>query len=617
MIKFPLPEEHLLPHEIKLVPPFGTSNGDPCLKKVIGSFVGLAVGDALGASVEFRPYQYIADHPVRDMDGGGTWGLKPGQWTDDTSMALCLASSLISKHGFDPYDQMVRYKWWFKDGYMSSTGECFDIGHTTRESLERFINLQQILSEAFNCRKKQDVDFLSWSQVQTVKGFDINCGSVDAAGNGALMRLAAVPLFFHRSPATAVKYAGYSARLTHGNQIAIDACRYYAALIVAAITTKSKDDLLKNDFYENHREWFGSSGLHKEILDVVRGSYKLELGYEAGIRGKGYVVNALEAALWAFWSDEGSFEKGVLKAINLGDDTDTTAAIYGQLAGAFYGYENIPKRWIDQVYAHDLLYCVAQWLFFEGKQYNAIEKQQKSSSTMYAPDIALEKTQQPTIRRTPTRDENMNPLGVRPLVDKYQPDSRLNSKDLPSSLRDHNRSQIHRQDDTKTSSYRTDVYRWVHNYPDVNRSYAYNRDANILPNNQSKRYQSAESTELLDSFRTRKPYTTTQWSTVRKSNYAMPAYNVDFGYSRGWTSGYNNLSNDRSYAHYRSPYDPYFDRVRIHRLDANPSSVGRSVGTSGRARSVGPTLDLDRRINDSYIRDRITPVSSILRSLSI
>ncbi|CAF4944305.1 unnamed protein product, partial [Rotaria socialis] len=236
------------------------------------------------------------------MQSGGTWGLQAGEWTDDTSMALCLASSLISFRGFDPYNQLVRYKWWYKFGYLSSTGRCFDIGNATRSALDEF------------CRR----------QNETQRRWRTN-----ANGNGALMRLAPVPLFYYRDPEKAVTLSGESARLTHGDQRAIDACRYYGALIVAAVHGESKEKLLSPNFYSEHRAWFGKNELHDEILNVASGSFSKKDGYDKGIRGSGKSVQALEAALWAFYKDDNSFEKGVLKAGNLGDDTDTTGAIYG------------------------------------------------------------------------------------------------------------------------------------------------------------------------------------------------------------------------------------------------------------------------------------------------
>jgi ADP-ribosylglycohydrolase len=348
--------------------------------------VGLATGDALGAGTEFRPHQYFVEHPVRDMVGGGTWGLKSGQWTDDTSMALCLASSLISKKGYDPYDQMVRYSWWYKYGYLSSTGKCFDIGNATRDSLEEFLYRQKSLITRFNCSEDK-LDYLSWDEIQSARALNINCSGSGVAGNGALMRLAPVPLFFYRSPAIAVEFSGHSGQITHGDQKAYDACRYYGALIVAALRGETKEQLLDQEFYSKHKPWFGNKELHPDILRVARGSYKNPQGYEGGIRGKGYIVNALEAALWAFWSDKGSFEKGALAAVNLGDDTDTTAAIYGQLAGAYYGYKSIPKNWSEKLYAHDLLVCIGQWLYYKGQGYNPVEKEQKMISSGQSPII--------------------------------------------------------------------------------------------------------------------------------------------------------------------------------------------------------------------------------------
>ncbi|CAF4141711.1 unnamed protein product, partial [Rotaria sordida] len=108
------------------------------LDKTFGSLIGLALGDALGAHVEFRPHEYLLLNPVKDLEGGGTWGLKKGQFTDDASMALCLGISLVARRDFIPYDQLVRYKWWFEHGYMSSTGHCFDIGAATSQSLQEF-----------------------------------------------------------------------------------------------------------------------------------------------------------------------------------------------------------------------------------------------------------------------------------------------------------------------------------------------------------------------------------------------------------------------------------------------------------------------------------------------
>jgi ADP-ribosylglycohydrolase len=340
------------------------------LPRIQGSLVGLAVGDALGASVEFRPNTYMAEHPVSDMQGGGTWGLEAGQWTDDTSMALCLAASLIAKDGFNGYDQLVRYKRWFRNGYMSSTGECFDIGTSTRQSILEFEKRQrqsaQILQTQLDITiSEHSLDKIIEEKFSQVK-LDIQCGALNAAGNGPLMRLAPIPLFYFLSESDAIQNAGSSARFTHGHKQAIDTCRFYSALIWNAVNGISKNDLLDSKFFCQHFK----TRLDEDVMKIIEGSYKNKNGYIDGIRGKGFILNAFEAALWAFYNDENSFEKGVLLAVNLGDDTDTTAAIYGQLAGAVYGIEGIPQRWRDRLFQKNFLLTLANGLYLKGKNFN-------------------------------------------------------------------------------------------------------------------------------------------------------------------------------------------------------------------------------------------------------
>ncbi|CAF1175449.1 unnamed protein product [Adineta steineri] len=336
--------------------------------RIHGSMIGMALGDALGAHVEFRPHEFLVENPVETLEGGGTWGLKKGQFTDDTSMALCLASSLIVRQDYDPYDQLVRYKWWFREGYMSSTGKCFDIGAATKHSLLEFERRQANVAKKYRI-SSEALDLTS--DPAHLIDFDVKCSTDGVAGNGALMRLAPVPLFFYQHPVYAVEYSGHSGEITHGDQKAYDACRYYGALIVAAVRGETKEDLLDDNFYDKHIKWFDSKPLHPDVERIARGSYKKAKGYDGGIRGKGYIVSALEAALWAFWSDdpEESFKEEVLAAINLGDDTDTTAAIYGQLAGACYGYKKLPK-WKEEIYAKEFIKCLSQWIAYEGTKWS-------------------------------------------------------------------------------------------------------------------------------------------------------------------------------------------------------------------------------------------------------
>ena len=277
-----------------------------------GALLGLAAGDALGTTLEFKKPGTFA--PLLDMVGGGPFQLKPGQWTDDTSMALCLAESLIEKEDFDPVDQLERYLRWWKKGHLSSNGDCFDIGNTVREALEKF----QATHEPY-------------------------CGpaGVHSAGNGSLMRLAPVPLFFSDNPGEAIEKSGESSRTTHQARTAIDACRYFASLLCGALAGVDKESLLASRYSPIPGYW-DSHSLHAEIDEVASGSFVHR--DPPAIRGVGFVVKSLEAALWAFHRSS-SFEEGCLMAANLGDDADTTAAIYGQLAGAYYGEAGIPASW--------------------------------------------------------------------------------------------------------------------------------------------------------------------------------------------------------------------------------------------------------------------------------
>ena len=227
-------------------------------------------------------------------------------------MALCLANSLVACHDFVPYDQLVRYKWWYKFGYMSSTGQCFDIGAATKQAIREFERRQRRFAME-NGISMEDMDYLSNNELRNK--FDVFCSEKEVAGNGALMRLAPVPLFFYHFPALAIEYSGISGQITHGDKRAYDVCRYYGALIVAALHNYTKGQLLDDEFYLKHKRWFLGIELHPDIESIAGGTYKRRVGYDEGIRGKGYIVNALEAALWAFWSDDDSFEKGALNAV--------------------------------------------------------------------------------------------------------------------------------------------------------------------------------------------------------------------------------------------------------------------------------------------------------------
>ena len=285
------------------------------LDRYQGCLLGLAVGDAVGTTVEFMPRGSFPR--VTDMAGGGPFHLTPGQWTDDTSMALCLAHSLVEKQGHDPLDQMQRYLRWEKDGYMSSTGKCFDIGRTVLEALGKFQTTGDPIS----------------GPVRT-----------NSAGNGSLMRLAPVPMFYAPDLDKAMDFSGQSSRTTHGAPEAVDACCLFGGMLVKALAGKDKNQIL----FENDVKNITSHS----ILEIARGEYTSKSVDQ--ILGTGYVVASFEAALWAFWTTN-SFKDAILTVVNLGGDADTTAAICGQVAGAYYGLAGIPTGWLEKLYWRDEL----------------------------------------------------------------------------------------------------------------------------------------------------------------------------------------------------------------------------------------------------------------------
>lgn len=287
-----------------------------------GCLLGLAVGDAVGTTVEFLPRGSFP--PVTDLTGGGPFHLPAGAWTDDTSMALCLASSLVETGRFDPADQMERYCRWREAGYLSSTGRCFDIGSTVAAALDRF----RRTGEPFS-------------------------GSTDpnTAGNGCLMRLAPVPVFAHPDAAEAVRLAGESARTTHGAPECVEASQLFGAMLHAALSGATKDDILLGTPADRFTT--------PKVRAIAAGEYRAKP--ESAVRGSGYVIACLEAAAWCF-DRAANYREAVLLAANLGDDADTTAAVSGQLAGAFWGEAGIPPEWLAKLVMADEIRSLADAL---------------------------------------------------------------------------------------------------------------------------------------------------------------------------------------------------------------------------------------------------------------
>lgn len=275
--------------------------------RAIGALLGLAAGDAIGTTLEFKARDTYPK--LTDMVGGGPFGLKPGEWTDDTAMALALADSLIAQGKLDERDLMERFVRWHEQGEYSCTGTCFDIGITTRQALMRFKR----------------------------SGYPV-AGSTDpnTAGNGSLMRLAPIAIRFYRDRKSLRDAAARQSRTTHAAPEAVDACVAYAELLADAIEGRPVSEVLS----PAQSDWSGA------IAEIMAGLWRGKPRHH--IRASGYVAQSLEASLWSV-GRSGSFREAVLLAANLGEDADTTAAITGQLAGALYGAPSIPAPWLDRL----------------------------------------------------------------------------------------------------------------------------------------------------------------------------------------------------------------------------------------------------------------------------
>ena len=286
------------------------------IDKYKGCLLGLACGDAVGTTVEFQAPGTFP--PVTDMVGKGPFRLKAGQWTDDMSMALCLAHSMIYKKGFDAVDQMNRYCNWYNHGYMSSTGECFDIGNTVAKALRKY--------------EADGNPYAGSTQYNT-------------AGNGSIMRLAPVPMFYYPSYEDVVHYSAESSKTTHGTDECLDACKLLGSILFNIFSSEEQANKQQDKssvlFEHQFHDWKA-----EKIALIADGRYREELGTK--VKGSGYVVESLDAAIWCFQTTD-NYKDAILKATNLGDDADTTAAICGQIAGAYYGVQGIPESWLEKL----------------------------------------------------------------------------------------------------------------------------------------------------------------------------------------------------------------------------------------------------------------------------
>ena len=296
------------------------------LSRARGALVGLAVGDAVGTTNEFKVASTFK--PITDMVGGGPFLLKPGQWTDDTSMALCLADSLLAKGHYDSFDVMERYQRWFSKGYRSSTDRCFDIGGQVRAALFDFEHEQRV---------------------------PVTAERSNRAGNGAIMRLAPIVIagFEHREIREIVVTAGLSARETHYSVEAEAATEVFAALLVGALLGWAPEHIINVGWASTGHAFDEMAARVISTDPAERASWESETS--------GYIVHGLRLAVHGLL-DFPSFKDATLAIANMGGDSDTNAAIYGQLGGAYFGIEAIPASWRSTLHQGEEIDALARAL---------------------------------------------------------------------------------------------------------------------------------------------------------------------------------------------------------------------------------------------------------------
>ena len=290
--------------------------------RAVGAFIGLAIGDALGAPVEFCRRDTF--EPVTDMRAGGYFKLPVGAWTDDTAMALCLAESLIEHPPLDLKDLLNRFCLWASKGANTSTGVCVGIGQNTLRVLGNYHRKGELFAP--ETRQKSD-------------------------GNGALMRLAPVALRHWPSPVEAKRIAELQSRATHYSDISAAACEALALILSFLIRGDAWEQAAKPDPADHWPDSIRAI-THENWGERDRDS----------IHSTGFVVNTLEAAMWAV-DTTSSFPAALLRAVNLGDDADSVGAVAGQLAGARYGLSGIPRNWLNVLVQRERIETIGQQLF--------------------------------------------------------------------------------------------------------------------------------------------------------------------------------------------------------------------------------------------------------------
>lgn len=289
--------------------------------KILGGLWGAIIGDALGVPVEFVRRENVRKNPITGMRGYGTFNLPPGSWSDDSSLLLCTIESLID--GFDTDKMSKLFIRWLNEGYWTPHGETFDVGNSTMSSIRRM--MKGVQPEQAGGRAEYD------------------------NGNGSLMRILPVGIFFANHPTEERLDAVHRASsLTHRHPRTLMACGFYCLMVNSLLKGSSPEEAYKYAI-EQARLRYGKLPYAEELSHFQRISSGL-IGSvpETAIKSGGYVIHTLEASIWCLLATS-SFQEAVLKAVNLGEDTDTTGCVTGGLAGLHYGLKGIPKEWLNAI----------------------------------------------------------------------------------------------------------------------------------------------------------------------------------------------------------------------------------------------------------------------------
>ena len=294
---------------------------------------GHAIGDALGVPVEFETREKLQRDPVTDMRGHGTYDMPAGAWSDDTSMTLCMLDSMAECGKVDYTSLMQHFTRWLDTEY-TPTGKVFDVGRGTMKSLMRYKKGAEPMESGGRSERDN--------------------------GNGSLMRIGPLSLYLaltkEEMDDEAMELVHKVSSLTHAHPRSMIACGIYTQIAFALLNGKGVNDAVTEgvtkafDYYDNHSEF----ALEREMYERVWNLRRFKALQESDIRSSGYVVDTLEAAVWCFVTTR-SYRACVLKAVNLGEDTDTVAAIAGGLAGLAYGWYDIQDDWKKKLLRADLI----------------------------------------------------------------------------------------------------------------------------------------------------------------------------------------------------------------------------------------------------------------------